>query len=181
MKQTGYLLNKKEGLEGEPGLFYNYILAGNGLFVRGENSLIRATIMIAPAEVRGLVPMVESVVLPGGKVPRSLFDLALSVMLASPYRERYLAVVWDDGYHLKEPRQQGDGSGIRYDRLPNTVVDIHSHGHMGAFFSSIDDRDEQGLGIYAVVGKLNTPQQEVLLRAGVYGHFSYLSLEEVFG
>jgi len=180
MRPVGYLINTEGGLQGEAGPFYNYILAGNGLFVRGENGLIKATAMIVPAEVRGLVPMVENVVLPGGKIPRRIFDLALSVMLSSPYRERYLAVVWDDGYHLREPPQEGSESGIKYDRLPNTVVDIHSHGPMGAFFSSTDDRDEQGLAVYIVVGKLNTLHPEVLLRIGVYGHFSHLSLDEVF-
>jgi len=180
MKAVGYLLNTDRGQEGEPGLFYDYILAGNGLFVRAKNSLLRATIRIAPTEVRGLSPLGEGVVLPGGRIPWRLLDLALSALTATWSKERYLAITWDDGYRLKEPPQQSSGAGVRYHRLPATIVDIHSHGAMRAFFSSIDDRDEQGLGIYMVVGKLNTLEPEVLLRVGIYGYFSSLRVEDIF-
>ncbi|MEK4487947.1 Mov34/MPN/PAD-1 family protein [Psychrobacillus sp. FSL H8-0484] len=52
-------------------------------------------------------------------------------------------------------------NSIRY--LP--VVEIHSHNTMPAFFSEIDDRDEKRFGIYAVVGKLDTPKLEIIVRA----------------
>ena len=50
---------------------------------------------------------------------------------------------------------------------------------MKAFFSGTDDRDEQGLQLYGVVGKL-TERTEVLLRVGAYGYFSILSWYQVF-
>jgi hypothetical protein len=51
---------------------------------------------------------------------------------------------------------------------------------MGAYFSRTDDADEQGLGLYAVVGRLDTDRPEVVLRAGCYGHFLPLPWEAVF-
>jgi PRTRC genetic system protein A len=181
MKVAGYLVNTEDGLTGEQGLFYNYILARNGLFVRAENSLIKATVEVVPAEVRGLFPLAEEMHLLKGRVPRHLLDLAISCLVANPRREHYLAVVWNDGYHLRYPPQESAGSGVKYKRLPNTVVDIHSHGAMGAFFSGTDDADEQGLGLYIVIGKLNTLEPELLLRVGVYGYFTPVRVEEVFG
>jgi PRTRC genetic system protein A len=60
------------------------------------------------------------------------------------------------------------------------VVDIHSHAHMGAFFSLTDNEDEQGLSLYMVVGKLDTLIPEVEIRLGVYGYHIPLNLEEIF-
>lgn len=181
MKTVGYLVNTNRGPEGEPGLFYNYILAGNGLFVQAKNNLLRATIRIAPAEVRGLVALCEEVALIKGKIPRRLLDLALSTLIAQKERECYLAVVWDSDYHLRYPSQEGSSGGVRYETVPGTVVGIHSHGTMRPFFSSTDDEDEQGFGIYMVVGKLNEPELEVLLRVGIYGYFVPVKLDEIFG
>jgi PRTRC genetic system protein A len=180
MRSAGYLLNTREGLTGERGIFYDYILAGNGLFVRAQNRHLRATINIAPAEVRGLLPLEKSLELPGGRIPRGLYDLALSVMAADPWRERYLAITWDGSYRLRMPVQEMEGGGVSYERLPDTLVDIHSHASMGAFFSQTDNEDEQGFGLYMVIGKVDTTSPEVKLRLGVYGYFAPITLPEVF-
>ena len=181
MRPIGYLLNTKEGPEGEPGLFYDYILAGNGLFVRARSPLLGATVLITPAEVRGLLPLEEKVELTQGRIPWMLYDLAVSVLAAEPNRERYLAVTWEGKYHLKVPSQEGTAGGVEYERLPNTVLDIHSHGTMRAFFSGTDDRDEQGFRIYMVMGRFDTLLPDVEIRVGVYGYFAPLVLHEVFG
>lgn len=76
---VGYLLNTERGQEGEPGLFYNYILAGNGLFVRAKSPLLQATVQIAYAPVRGLLPLEERVELPMGSIPHYIYNLALSI------------------------------------------------------------------------------------------------------
>lgn len=228
MKLVGYLINTAEGLAGEPGLFYDYILANNGLFIRARSPLLAATVCIAETEVRGLSPLTESVELPKGKIPQSLFDLALKTLAYTPHIEQYMGIIWGEEhckyndeclspaewenqngvivcdfhkslldafnwetratrvwkapncYRIKYPPQQRDATSVKYATLPNTVVDIHSHGSMGAFFSNTDNQDEQGLRLYMVVGKLDTLFPEVRLRVGVYGYFRDIQLEEVF-
>jgi len=181
MRPVGYLVNTERGPEGELGLFYDYILAGNGLFVRARSPLLEATVHIAEARVRGLLPLEEKVELHRGKIPRRLYDLALSVLAADPYHERYLAVLWEGEYHLRIPPQECGSSGVEYERLADTALDIHSHGTMRAFFSMTDNQDEQGLRLYMVVGRLETMFPEVELRVGVYGYFAPVRVEEVFG
>ena len=181
MKPAGYLINTRDGLAGEPGLFYDYVLAGNGLFVRGRSSLLEATVNIAPAEVRGLSPLEERVRLPKGKIPGNLYELTLSILLADRYRERYLAVTWEGEYRLRQPWQEGSSSGVCYQTLPNTVLDIHSHGPLEAFFSSTDNTDEQGLRLYMVIGRLDTLTPEVLMRVGAYGYFAPVEIDQIFG
>ncbi|MFB0559505.1 MAG: hypothetical protein ACETVS_03115 [Dehalococcoidales bacterium] len=180
MKQIGYLLNKSGWPEGESGLFYDYILAENGLFIRAHNPLIKVTVCISPVKIRGLRPLEERIELLHGKIPGHLYDLSLSMLIASSDRERYLAVTWEGEYRLRIPTQERSGASVKYEALPSPVLDIHSHGSMKAFFSGDDNRDEQGLRLYMVVGMLDTLLPEVELRLGVYGYFATLSIDEVF-
>ncbi|MBI2851980.1 MAG: hypothetical protein HYX84_02585 [Chloroflexi bacterium] len=181
MNPAGYLLNTFGGLTGDPGIYYQYILAGNGLFVSADNEHLRATIIVSPARVRGLAPIKESFEMLCGKIPGRLCNLAISIMAGELSRERYLAVIWESGeYRLRMPAQQGVAGAVTYETLPNTIMDIHSHHKMKAFFSSTDDRDEQGFRIYMVAGRLDTFFPEVMIRLGVYGYFMPLDVNQVF-
>jgi len=180
MSVVGYLINSKDGLSGERGSFYNYILGSGGLYVRTRSPLLEATICITPAEVRGLAPVAEEVRLIHGRIPRGIYNSALVVLYGDPHKERYLAVTWTGAYHIAYPSQKGDGGSVEYERVPNTVLDIHSHGSMAAFFSGTDDRDEQGMRLSMVLGKIDTNEPEYLMRVGIYGYFADVSFEEVF-
>jgi PRTRC genetic system protein A len=178
---VGHLVNTPSGLQGEPGLGYNYILASDGLYLRAESALLKATIQIAGCQVRGLAALSPHVELVHGKLPRHIWDLALSLMLLDPGRELYVAIVWTgDAYSLRVPEQTVTGAAVRYEPVKDTVVELHSHGGMSAFFSSTDDADEVGFRVYAVVGKLPEEKVEVSFRVGVYGYFGPLMWEDVF-
>ena len=181
MRLVGYLTNTEKGLAGEPGLFYNYILAENGLFVQAKSPLLEAMVCVAFSQVRGLVPLDERLDLPMGNIPHCIYDLAVSVLLADRCQERYLAVTWEGEYRIRVPCQETSICRVRYERLPSTILDIHSHGTMRPFFSWTDDRDEQGLRLYMVVGRLDTLIPETEMRVGVYGYFGPVRFEEVFG
>lgn len=179
-RPVGYLVKHQEGLQGERGAFYDYVVAGNGVFVETEGSLMAARVPVAEGKVRGLQDTEAKIVLRHGLIAAHLFDLALNVMLADWHNERYLAIAWrDDQYRLLDPRQEGGGAGVKYLRLDGVVLDLHSHCEMPAFFSPTDNRDEQGLKLYGVVGKLDERPQ-LKLRAGVYGYFHELPWDQVF-
>ncbi len=180
MKRAGYLINTGAGPVGERGIYYDYILAGNGVFIRAENPLIKANIPISEVAIRGLPLLQQSLELSHGPIPRHIYDLALSALMANPYREQLVAIVWDDGYHLKVPEQEAGECRIEYQTLPDTVLEFHSHGLMDAFFSMIDNRDEQGLCIYAVAGKLDRLIPDMKMRLGAYGYFASVRFNEVF-
>jgi PRTRC genetic system protein A len=180
VKPAGYLINGRWGPAGEAGLYYDYIFARNGVFIRARNHLLGATVCISPVEIRGLEPLEEVITLEHGKIPRRLYDLALSLFIASSDRERFLAVTWEGEYRLRMPWQDREKASVEYEAIPFSVMDIHSHGGMDAFFSTTDDSDEQGLRLYMVAGRVNTLVPEVKLRIGVYGYFAPLSLDEVF-
>ena len=185
---AGYLVNRPEGLEGEPGLAYDYILAGNGIFVRalkltrtGE-TLLRATVLVAEAEVRGLVPLSPRLELPQGEVPWALWLAALRMAQLRWPDELYLAIRWNaGGYRLEIPEQEATPGSIRYTAVQDTVVDIHSHGKMGARFSGTDDADDQGFRVSVVVGHVDRLLNEVAARVTVYGHHGPTYVGDVFG
>ncbi len=181
MKPAGYLIETRGLREGILGVFYNYVLASNGLFIQAQNEYLAASVCIAPAEVRGLDPLQEYVHLLHGKIPMHFIHLALSILCTKADIEQYLAVTWQGNYSLSIPPQLQTSASVEYETLPGTVLDIHSHtGHMPASFSSIDDRDEQGLCLYAVVGGLDNLCPTIALRLGVYGYFMHLNKEDVF-
>jgi PRTRC genetic system protein A len=83
-------------------------------------------------------------------------------------------------YHIREtpsgivsitrPDQTGTAAHLSYagGGDADILADIHSHCQMSAYFSETDDRDEQGLRFYGVIGRIFT-QPEIRLRVGIYG------------
>lgn len=181
MRPVGYLINKPEGPEGTPGSFYTYWLAGNGIFVDASSPYLNARVRIAGTPVRGLMPLESRLELKNGPIPRRLWDFALSMFMTDITREKCLAVVREDGaYRIRQPAQEGGAARIEYARVPNAVLDIHSHGTMTAFFSSTDDRDEQAFRLYMVAGRLDRLIPETKIRVGVYGYFAPVRFNEIF-
>ena len=62
---------------------------------RAKNAHLAATVCIAPCEIRGLAPLKEDIQLLHGKIPLYLLNLALSVLIAKPDIEQYLAITWE--------------------------------------------------------------------------------------
>lgn len=181
MIPVGYLVNEKGGLFDQRGVFYNYILAADGLFLQAKNAHLAATVCLAPAEVRGLAPLEENIQLVHGKIPMYVLNLALSVLCIKPDIEQYLAVTWQGNYSLSIPPQSQTSVSVTYETLPDTVLDIHSHvGGVPTHFSSMDDHDEQGFCLYAVVGDLANLFPTVALRLGIYGYFMPLVKDDIF-
>lgn len=179
MKPVGYLFNRPEGLDGERGSYYNYIFASNGVFVEAENRLLSARIPIGYCDIRGLVPSEMKISLTYGSIPQRFFNLSLDMFLSDSSREHYIAIVGDAGYRFYVPEQDRTGGSVTYERGDNIVVELHSHGTLGAWFSPQDNRDELGLKVYGVVGYLDT-YPVVRIRLGVYGYFLPLAWKEIF-
>jgi len=178
-KPVGYLVNHQEGLAGERGLYYDYIVGSNGVFIDAESRLMAARVKVADCEIRGLAPIEPKVSLTYGSIPQRFFDLALDLFLSDISSEHYVAVIGDAGYHFYIPVQDKSAGSVVYETGTSVVLEIHSHGQMGAWFSQRDNKDETGLKLYGVVGKLHaTPI--VKLRVGVYGYFQELPWGEVF-
>ena len=199
MNPVGYLIKRTDGLYGERGMFYDYILSSNGIWIEAEGPLMAARVPVALAEVRGLAPLEPKVVMRYGHIPQRFFDLALNTMLTTPDKERYAAVTFSGGYHIFVPPQEGSMGRVQYETGDHVLLDMHTHPKMPARFSSKDNEDETGLKLYAVIGTLGEYSQvkpemtydeqmaclqancpAVSLRVGVYGYFHPIAWKDVF-
>lgn len=185
MKNVGYMLNtKEEGFTGEAGLFYSYILGSNGLFFHAQNKHLEAIIPISEVAVRGLAPIDRDIVLLHGRVPRDLYELALSIMWARHEKENELLIVWgsDGKYHVIEPMQEGKEAHVGYSIVADTVIDMHNHTGGSSFFSSTDNNDDQGFKISMVLANIEEMEAKAtyVMRLCAYGYFCEMDFEEVF-
>ena len=177
----GYLVNRTNGLTGAHGIGYDYILAGNGIYVQAESPNLVARISVAAAVLRGLAEAPDKVELTHGLIPGSLFEMGLRWLQTAPDVERFFAISWNGSeYRLEVPEQDGTAASLRYTPPRGAVMECHSHARLSAFFSGTDDRDEQAFRIYGVVGKVGCVSPELVLRVGVYGHFAAVAWSQVF-
>ena len=165
-----------------PARLYEYILAGNGVFIRGARREFTAQFCIAPCEVRGLTELENQIRL---QVPRVSAAYAQWMLQAARAAQddhgRPVEVVfhlWLDAdmqWQVVKPAQTqhptrtqpiDDSATSSYARA---LVELHSHVHMAARFSGFDDEDEQGFRLFAVLGRI-FDQPELRVRVGMYGY-----------
>ena len=178
---VGYLVNHPGGLTGAHGVGYDYVLGSGGVYVQSESAHLTARVLVSPCKVRGLAPVTEKAELTNGPIPARLFEIGLRWFRDEPGTERFFAVRWDgDAYRLVVPEQEGTASSLKYIPPAGVVAEFHSHGGSRAFFSKTDDGDELGFRVYGVVGRLDSPEPELSLRVGVYGHFATVDWSQIF-
>ncbi len=182
----------RDGVPPRSGIMYDYLLAGDGVYVQGENDHLSARVPVVRASVLGLPRVGSTLALAHGRIPQCVWMEAvrsLYVRCLSPNdrqgdveaMEAFVAIVWDgEAYRVVKPRQQATVSRVSFEQTPSTVLEIHSHHRMPAYFSPVDDADEQGLGLYGVVGRLQSPHPQVALRVGVYGYWMPVAWEAIF-
>jgi PRTRC genetic system protein A len=166
------------------GRAYDYILAGNGLFKFASNRLISARLPLYYHPVARLPPLKAALTVLPERVPAAILYAVCrdARQAASQAHERmYLIRLNQHGpWRVTVPVQTASAASVRYQLAPRVgpgglaeqqdiVCELHSHGHMPAFFSAIDDADELGFRFYAVIGRLQDDRPELLVRLGMYG------------
>lgn len=173
----------RDGCPPRSGVAYDYVVAGDGLFVVAQNALLAVRVPIGPFLVRGLPPLGSRLRLEHGLLPHRLWNDAVDTaqQFAASGEEVLLVVTWDSSaYEFVTPVQVVDPMRVYYRPRSNVILEIHSHHHYPACFSDVDDADEQRLCLYGVVGRLDSNQPEVALRVGAYGYFMPVSWDDVF-
>lgn len=162
-----------------------WIVAANGVFKRGydgERDLliqVRRQVIVVPG-LASLLPHARwaswPARLPAGFLT-ALLDNARHAYdhgggLIGPVEKQYFVVYRDGCPRLIAPQaQQGTPGSLAY-AMPTrgaVLVDIHSHHQMDAYFSTTDDRDDVGLSVSVVIGRIFT-RPELVCRLNVYGH-----------
>ncbi len=161
---------------------YEYILAGNGIFIRGARREFQAQFCIVPCEIRGLANLEASLQLNAPRVPREIVaEMILRARLAGDANGQPCEIVFhlelDEArvWHCHVPSQaQGPARAKPADDSPSSsyaraCVEVHSHVDMHVRFSSLDDQDEVGFRVYAILGRIST-RAVMRVRVGMYGY-----------
>lgn len=123
------------------------------------------------------------------KIPGGLLCEIYWFFRKNPCKEAAAQIFYDDKtgmYELYFPKQRSNMCHVVFDRdmaleeEKVLVMDIHSHGRMDAFFSSVDNHDEKGTRLFLVLGKIDSTKPACKLRAGIAGHYKELAITDVF-
>ena len=179
---------------------YEYVLAANGVFLRGCRREFSAQFCIAPCDIRGLASLDSTFTLRTPRVPREfveqmLFDALSAKTPAGVATEMvfHLNFDWESTvelgtsgkWQLEIPQQTQTPTRAKPDddsaesSYARACIELHSHVEWPAQFSTLDDRDEVGMRIYAVLGRIFS-QPELRVRVGCYGYHHEIAASEVF-
>jgi len=170
------------------GLIADVVLDGAGLYLAASTPNLALRVRLARALVPELPVVPMGVTLVQGAIDTCIWDALIDRARAAMPHEVLLAVIARepaDGelfvaaagpYTLVEPQldeagtgdwqpQQASGCGVRATPIPDAIVEVHSHHAMRAYFSPTDDRDETARRVYGVIGRLDSQQPEIALRA----------------
>ena len=126
------------------------------------------------------------------RIPYSILAEIIALFRADLGRENIAQVFWNekDGYYIKQPSYRATKTRVGYShaldprkifkREEVLVMTVHSHNTMKAFFSPVDDRDEDTTGLFGVIGKLDRTV-DLAFRAGMEGCFKPLCAATLFG
>lgn len=168
-------------------LAYQYLLAGNGVFIRTETTFFNACICVQPCVVRGLNKIEPQFHLKAAKIPANLLYTILTDARQARRPDGGLNEAFYQFHHqgqvvqVKKPHQAATSAAVSApgSTSADIICDLHTHGNMPAFWSATDNKDEQGCQVYAVVGKLDS-EPEIRMRLGVYGTWLPLPVTAVF-
>jgi PRTRC genetic system protein A len=183
----GYLV----ACEGPPaplGLIADVVLDGAGLYLAAATPTLGIRVRLARATVPGLPVVPTGVNLIHGPIEATLWHAlvqrargampseVLFAIIAREPADGEILIATDGHYALVEPQldesgtgswqpQQTSGCSVRATPVHDAIVEVHSHHAMRAYFATTDDRDETGRRVYGILGRLDTPNPEIALRA----------------
>ena len=170
---------------------YEYVVAGNGVFVRARRAGLEAMIPVSKGSpIKGLESVTPYARLQS-KVPEILVRKALLWSVQALPKEVLFWFGLDserNTWTICRPKQYQTRTSVKpvdpYEPFGSqALIDLHSHNTMTPFFSARDDQDETGFRIYAVIGSINIHADvppAIQVRVGIYGHFWSIPAAQVF-
>ena len=111
-KLVTYHIHKCDPLPANDALAYQYVLAGNGVFVRAETRFFKALLPVTACTVRGLLPLHPQFQLLVPRIPARLLDVVLADARCARRPDNGLNEVLYQFHHhgravqVKKPTQQ---------------------------------------------------------------------------
>lgn len=168
-----------------------YLLAGNGLFIRAKRKEFSVCLPLQKINVKGLSVVKSQINWHLPRIPIQIWEEILTNARANSdsaeFKEDVYVVYWNEesgGWHWKNiGKKRTYASTIADDSLDeykNTCLEIHTHPPGALHFSRMDDRDEQGkFRLFGILIDLHESRPKVRFRCGVYDHFVQIPTSEI--
>lgn len=159
------------------------LLARNGVFLEVTRSWMRCVLKLVDLPAKPPLPygaVEEHLSFAFGVIPLRLLDEFIAHGRRSLPNEAAGALVFSKTrgnlrlvlHHVLEARP----AAIRYridsmDADEELAIDLHTHGVMGAFWSTTDDADDQGVKVCGVFGNLDRTRPSAAFRLAINGRF----------
>ncbi len=165
------------------GHLYNYLLAGNGLFLHAERRELTVLMCIAPARVRGLPPLRSRLRVRFPRVPATLVREMVAAAAEAAREpggglEVLLYLAFQEGrWQLTRPAQEQTLSSVQLapavdrEAFMDALIDVHSHPFPMRAFSATDDGSDRGAFRFAVLIADPAGAPSLHARLCVYGVF----------
>jgi hypothetical protein len=160
---------------------FEYLLAGNGLFVRAKRKEFAVSLPLTVQKISGLPNSSMGISWAKPRIAASLWQEILSHAQnenpSSSFKEQLYLVYWDEVLGSWQWRASGRNhtwaSTIADDTLPEYTaccIELHTHPPGALNFSRADDRDELGkFRIFAILIDVHD-KPKIRFRCGVYDH-----------
>jgi PRTRC genetic system protein A len=125
------------------------------------------------------------------KIPSDLLAQAIAFFRrwGQDYLEAQVQIFWntkDQQYFVYVPKQDVSCTEVTIERNPELekfnvlALELHSHHHMPAIFSAIDDDWEKATGLYGVIGRIEEDPPQASFRYSCGGEFFTINLRDIF-
>jgi hypothetical protein len=160
---------------------YEYLLSGNGLFVRAKRIEFSVSLPLSLQKIWGLPNTSIGISWDKPRIADSLWQEVLlhaqSENASSEFKEQVYLIYWDDAQRVWRWKAVGRNSSsvttIADDSLPEyaeACIELHTHPPGALNFSAADDRDELGkFRIFAILIDVHD-KPKIRFRCGVYDH-----------
>ena len=161
---------------------HRYLAAADGLWIEIRTAWLYCRQKIGPSSVAipygTITPEIRFLCQP---IPKALIDSFVTASREASQNEIAAQIIWNretGEIRLQFLDYTSNGPGHidyltpHYGASEVMVVDLHSHGCFGAFFSNTDDVDDAGqIKVAAVVGHCDRPAQSIRMRLCVLGMY----------
>lgn len=174
-------------------VLYEYLMAGNGVFVRAERDEFKVSLPVSGLKIKGLPGETYGIRWKKPQIPETLWQEILENAIdgsdCGDFKEDVFVIYWSGEENLWKWRRVGrertSVATIADDTLKeyaNACIELHTHPAGAIHFSRADDLDESGkFRIFAILIDIHSKTPKIRFRCGVYEHFVQIPSEFIGG
>jgi PRTRC genetic system protein A len=172
-------------------VMFEYLMAGNGLFIRAKRREFSVCLPVCHEPIKGLPEVKSEIVWHKPKIPsviwRQILENARSGSDSIQFREDVYVVFWHEA--IGEWRWRNIGKERSWARTiaddtlseyGEAAIELHTHPNGAIHFSRADDDDESGkFRIFGILTDVHEPLPKIRFRCGVYDYFAQIPADYI--